>query len=139
MEWWAKTRTGEKRRRGCHVTRRRGSVTLSVSQGDGCTLLGPAAPPALSEEPAAPDTDTSSHTDRPNMTRLRSRHRRGLTAHGDTKRRRDGGISMRGGKYIQTESVSAELDEHSSAQAKRTSSRSQRPDTLIGKKIVVAL
>lgn len=50
---------------GCHVTRRRGSVTLSVSQGDGCTLLGPAAPPALSEEPAAPDTDTSSHTDRP--------------------------------------------------------------------------
>lgn len=46
-----------------------GSVTLSVSQGDGCTLLGPAAPPALSEEPAAPDTDTGSHPDRPNMTR----------------------------------------------------------------------
>lgn len=41
----------------CRVTRRRRSVTLSVSQGDGCTLLGPAAPPALSEEPAAPDTD----------------------------------------------------------------------------------
>lgn len=64
-------------------------MTLSVSQGDGCTLLGPAAPPALSEEPAAPDTDTRSHTDRPNMTRLRSRHRRGLTAHRDTERRRD--------------------------------------------------
>lgn len=72
---------------GCRVTRRRGSVTLSVSQGDGCTLLGPAAPPALSEEPAAPDTDTSSHTDRPNMTRLRSRHRQGLTACRDTTRK----------------------------------------------------
>lgn len=46
-----------------------GSVTLSVSRGDGCTLLGPAAPAALSEEAAAPDTDTGSHTDRPNMTR----------------------------------------------------------------------
>lgn len=46
-------------------------MTLSVSQGDGCTLLGPAAPPALSEEPAAPDTDTGSHTDRPNTTRRR--------------------------------------------------------------------
>lgn len=63
-------------------------MTLSVSQGDGCTLLGPAAPLALSEEPAAPDTDTSSHTDRPNMTCLHSRHRRGLTAHRDTERRR---------------------------------------------------
>lgn len=52
-----------------------GSVTLSVSQGDGCTLLGPAAPPALSEEPAAPDTDTGSHTDRPNTTRRRGQTR----------------------------------------------------------------
>lgn len=46
-------------------------MTLSVSQGDGCTLLGPAAPPALSEGPAAPDTDTGSRSDRPNTTRRR--------------------------------------------------------------------
>lgn len=75
-------------------------MTLSVSQGDGCTLLGPAAPPALSEEPAAPDTDTSSHTDKPNMTSLCSRHRRGLTAHGDEMRRRDRGMTEeRANKY----------------------------------------
>lgn len=82
----------------CHQTE--GSVTLSVSQGDGCTLLGPAAPPALSEEPAAPDTDTSSHTDKPNMTHLCSRHRQGLTAHGDEMRRRDRGMTEeRANKY----------------------------------------
>lgn len=94
-------------------------MTLSVSQGDGCTLLGPVAPPALSEEPAAPDTDTTSLTDRPNMTRLRSRHRRGLTAHRDTKRRRDGGIRMgveEESKEIQTESMSPEMDKQNPVQ-----------------------
>lgn len=85
--WWV----GGKQDKGgwCHVTGRRGSVTLSVSQGDGCTLLGPAAPPALSEEPAAPDTDTHSHTDRPNMTCHRSHRRLGLMA---PEKPRNGGI-----------------------------------------------
>lgn len=92
-------------------------MTLSVSQGDGCTLLGPAAPLALSEEPAAPDTDTSSHTDRPNMTRLHSHHRRGLTEHREIERRRDGGIRMwrRKSKLAQTESVRAEADQQYTA------------------------
>lgn len=91
----------------CHVTGRRGSVTLSVSQGDGCTLLGPAAPPALSEEPAAPDTDTHSHTDRPNMTCRRSHRRQGLMAQAYRE--------MEGLEEIYIESLPPELDEWNSA------------------------
>lgn len=99
-----KTRGG-----GCRVTTRTGSVTLSVSQGDGCTLLGPAAPPALTEEPAAPDTDTGSHTDSPNMTRRR------------VQTRPDGAVTpSQGGK--RSGSAPPDLDKHLSA-VRRTNNR----------------
>lgn len=85
-------------------------MTLRVSLGDGCTLLGPAAPPALSVRPATPESDTSSPTERLNMTRLCFPHRRGLTACRDG----DGGLSNVEGesKLIQTEFVFVELDKY---------------------------